>query len=184
VFGLLSRLFERRRQLEDGSVIASLLEMPPPRVGQAWWLHDTEFEADPAWHKGTIVATFEDHFVVELDNDLLRPQSIRFQTEISIPPAVHSSGLVELALKTLYCVPFDKLSANLFENSVRSRAVDTAALRSLGRPAKPGEIDWFLSHSWHDDPATKWAEIKAEAEKFKRCHGRWQVHGIACDNAR
>ena len=85
VFGLLSRVFERSRQLEDGSVIASLLEMPPPRVGMEWWLHDNDHNtqnAEPPWHKGAVVEAFADRFVVELDNDLLRPRSIQRQTEV------------------------------------------------------------------------------------------------------
>ncbi len=46
-------------------------------------------------------------------------------------------------------------------------------LFNLSRPVRPGEkIDYFLSHSWHDDNGAKWRELVKIAERFKRKHGR------------
>merc|ERR1712224_702310 len=44
----------------------------------------------------------------------------------------------------------------------------------LSRPVNPNEtIDFFMSHSWHDDACTKWKLLKAFAASFRRKHGRF-----------
>jgi len=45
-------------------------------------------------------------------------------------------------------------------------------LFALSRPAQLGEVDAFLSHSWHDDPTAKWAAIQRWRRSFKAEHGR------------
>ena len=51
----------------------------------------------------------------------------------------------------------------------------TVETHKLAVPCKSGEIDWFISHSWHDDPKGKWRVLQAEAEAFRRVKGRWPV---------
>jgi hypothetical protein len=41
-----------------------------------------------------------------------------------------------------------------------SKARATAAIHALARPARIGEVDAFVSHSWGDDPLRKWAELQ------------------------
>lgn len=44
---------------------------------------------------------------------------------------------------------------------------------ALSRPLKPGEkIDFFMSHSWHDDPILKWKELKKFVKAFIKKHRR------------
>jgi len=44
---------------------------------------------------------------------------------------------------------------------------------SLSRPVAPGEsIDFFVSHSWHDDAQIKHRQVRLLVEAFKRRHGR------------
>jgi hypothetical protein len=46
-------------------------------------------------------------------------------------------------------------------------------LFALSRPVKPGEtIDFFMSHSWHDDPTTKFDTLKRVVSKFQAKYGR------------
>lgn len=43
----------------------------------------------------------------------------------------------------------------------------------MSRPVKKDErIDFFLSHSWHDDNALKWKELCKVVEAFKKKNGR------------
>jgi len=40
------------------------------------------------------------------------------------------------------------------------------------RPALIGEIDAFVSHSWHDDPQMKWDALQTWCNAFRAQHGR------------
>lgn len=49
-----------------------------------------------------------------------------------------------------------------------------ASTYALSRPLKPGRhIDWFMSHSWHDDAAAKLEAFQRLGEAFKCTHGRY-----------
>lgn len=53
----------------------------------------------------------------------------------------------------------------------------TSGVRSLeiflrARPALLGEVDAFVSHSWHDDPRAKWDALQAWCDSFYAKHGR------------
>lgn len=53
----------------------------------------------------------------------------------------------------------------------------TSGLRSQelferSHPALIGEIDAFVSHSWHDDPQMKWDALQAWCNNFSHQHGR------------
>ena len=44
----------------------------------------------------------------------------------------------------------------------------------LSRPLKPGEvIDFFLSHSWHDNAKEKWSKLCQFGKAFHSLHGRY-----------
>ena len=40
------------------------------------------------------------------------------------------------------------------------------------KACRPGEIDWFVSHSWHDDPAAKHAALQRCGREFESRTGR------------
>jgi hypothetical protein len=46
------------------------------------------------------------------------------------------------------------------------------ALFKRSRPALMGEVDAFVSHSWHDDGHAKWDALTAWCEHFQALHGR------------
>merc|ERR1712014_415800 len=47
------------------------------------------------------------------------------------------------------------------------------ALYNLSRKVRNGEfIDFFMSHSWHDNPDSKWAALCKVVEEFKEKHSR------------
>ena len=72
-----------------------------------------------------------------------------------------------MALRGLHGVDGDKITLELMQSP--SGGPETYA---LGHKAKPGEIDFFLSHSWHDDPVQKFAAIQNVIADFKKQHGR------------
>merc|ERR1712232_1036707 len=44
---------------------------------------------------------------------------------------------------------------------------------ALSRPVKPGrKIDFFMSHSWHDDPNAKWQALVRIVGRFKAVYNR------------
>ena len=46
------------------------------------------------------------------------------------------------------------------------------ALYALSTPASLGEVDVFLSHSWHDDPDLKWDALMTWRRKFRDINKR------------
>ena len=53
------------------------------------------------------------------------------------------------------------------------RSVSVKDPYSLSRPVAPGEsIDFFVSHSWHDDAQLKHTQLRLLVDAFKRRHGR------------
>ena len=78
VFGFMSRLFEQERALEDGVLIASLLDEGRPKVGAMYWVHDDgAYNASPPrskkWYHGTIVESCEGYFGVLIDDAAALP---------------------------------------------------------------------------------------------------------------
>merc|ERR1719506_2895103 len=70
------------------------------------------------------------------------------------------------AAKLLRYVTLDKISKEeLAENK------PNPLLFERSTPGKFGEIDAFISHSWHDSSDEKWDGIQAWRERFKTRHG-------------
>jgi len=51
-------------------------------------------------------------------------------------------------------------------------AVFTQNLYQLSEHAELGEVDVFLSHSWHDSPSSKWRHLQTWRNNFKVENGR------------
>ena len=66
----------------------------------------------------------------------------------------------------LRALPLDALTRDDLVGSA-----DTGLNKKVVR-AKFGDVDAFLSHSWHDSGSAKWAALQAWAEAFERAHGR------------
>ena len=178
-FGFVSRLFERTQALQDGVLIASLLESGSPKVGDEWHIHDDNaFKATlpraKKWYKGVVREAFDDHFVVEVVDKVSLPLdgSVTKMNSIRSVNIVDPQKLVELASATLYCIDFKDVSFELFADD---NPTPTEESHKLARRCKPGEIDWFISHSWRDNAVSKWAAFLSEAEAFKELHGSYPV---------
>ena len=91
--------------------------------------------------------------------------------QISLPDAKPAAELLQQARENLRCVRWEDMSLELFSKSSGDET-DYALSRPAG--ANGGlTLDFFLSHSWHDDPAAKWAKLTEIAEEFRRRNGRY-----------
>ena len=84
------------------------------------------------------------------------PTSCSTKKRIPSPGTNLTAGeLRQMALSMLRCIPGDKITLELLRSSEGS-----AATFALGQECVPGEIDFFLSHSWHDDPVAKFKALQ------------------------
>lgn len=79
------------------------------------------------------------------------------------------SSTVYVTAQTLFRgVSCERLREDLFRESKPSRTCF-----SLSEPAELGEVDMFLSHSWHDPLRAKWEALQEYRHRFKALnHGR------------
>ena len=78
----------------------------------------------------------------------------------------HSPDHVQGTAKKLFCgVPLDKV---VKADMARSEPDPTLIQKTV--PATLGQVDAFLSHSWHDDSELKWEQLQVYREDFKRAH--------------
>ena len=71
------------------------------------------------------------------------------------------------ARQLFLCVPLDRVTkADMADNK------PNPALQAKSEPARMGEVDAFLTHSWHDDTAAKWAALQNYRRDFRQKNGR------------
>jgi hypothetical protein len=77
--------------------------------------------------------------------------------------SVNSSELLDIAHSNLRCIEWKNISLELMSDSS-----DMGGSNELSRPVKDGEaIDFFMSHSWHDDPVSKFNGLKELVAEFR-----------------
>ena len=197
VFFAINSLFERRQRLQDGGFVASLLGTAQEalRVGDTWWVNDPEAPAGsprPAWFRASVTGIEDGKFVIDLPAQISLPRSVLRRTFISALPPMTPEALVRAACQSLFRVPMrdisavhlrraaagervaeDEISASLgFLAGVGGGDAARGALEALRDPCRPGETDWFLSHSWHDDRAAKQAALAAIGSTLMQRTGR------------
>ena len=79
---------------------------------------------------------------------------------------VTDERVMELADSAFRVIPWSALNATHWASS------GDTGLHLHAQPAALGDCDAFLSHSWHDDPGTKWAALEIWARLFEESHGR------------
>lgn len=82
--------------------------------------------------------------------------------------------LVRNAKNRFRCISWDTLCLrrDIMERGTLDGQETSADLYSLSVPCAIGECDAFLSHSWHDDPESKWDALCQWCESFKDMHQR------------
>merc|ERR1712048_1021149 len=114
-----------------------------------------EFDPRRNWDKGEVIKIEHAEFVVELVNGR--------QTNVPLPKrGMSSADLMILAKRNLRCIDWEQIVAHkdllFFSNAANTQAnaslnvLTGGNLFSYSRPVWEGEqVDFFVSHSWHDD---------------------------------
>jgi len=192
----------RGRRLQDGAFMAMLLDSYVVEVGQPWWLTHQEIQEAAAAHPeqvqakediasqiaglpdhkprpgfvaGIVIAASEDlqSFSVEcqLDNHTAQIVQVDRGQEVLPWPV-----LLQMGRKGLRCVEWAALSLQVMRTNGTNATGDDFA---LSRPVGRGEIiDFFVSHSWSDNPAQKWSALQLAVETFYEKHGRYPTFWI------
>lgn len=185
-FGVFTRRFncDPARYLKDAAFIAHLLDCVRVQSGDAWWClrkrKNNDYPwADPRHHfrLGMVTAVRGQSFVVHFgaENDDETPWEKVFRLAGRNTP-MHE--LICMAEEQMRVLDWDSLTFQLLASGPICGASDPSLaanefLRS-SRPLRKGEtIDYFVSHSWHDDPVKKYEALNEVALKFKRRHGRF-----------
>jgi hypothetical protein len=95
--------------------------------------------------------------------------------------------VTSIAAERLRSVRLDKITKEIMMGSALSKldnseSVHMSRLYQLSEPATFGEIDAFISHSWHEDGAKKWIALQEWREEFKSTHNRepWVWFDVCC----
>ena len=90
------------------------------------------------------------------------------------------------AQQNMRCVTWSAITLALLKNNTNTHGAQQAqSAYSVSQPVAPGtKIDFFISHSWHDDPIAKFAALEQVAEDFVAKHGREPTFwlDVACIN--
>ena len=62
---------------------------------------------------------------------------------------------------------------NLTLDVLKSNQSTNTDVQTLSEPCDMSEIDYFISHSWSDDPAEKYAALQEVSEGFYEHHWRY-----------
>jgi hypothetical protein len=170
IAGFLERSFYRGRRLQDGAFIAELAQPTRACVGDRRDWHDP---ATSTWHEGRVVKVRMTSVSIRLvvaENAVRRFSTNEANDDLKTVPtagcSISAEQLHKQAEKTLRGIPGDSITLMLLQTS--EGGPETSA---LGQKCKPGEIDFFISHSWHDDPAAKFAAVKQVPLCEARCVG-------------
>lgn len=151
------------------------------------------------WTKGHIVEIADDAFFVETEQAMTMRNTIRSKIVASFSsfymrtptaqadPSIHriihrlamldrqtpALEILELARRTMRCIDWETLTYEIMQGPVcGSRPLENMYLMS--RPLGPFErIDYFMSHSWHDESSIKWLKLVEVAENFRKRKGRF-----------
>lgn len=167
----LPRYLERTYSEYDGAFMAEVLHMSTDiALGRTWWVHHGKDDAayqprDPRrnWHKGKIVSAGEAYFEVDV-------LGVRHHLPMA-SRGLDAGELLAEARGNLRCIDWINITLPLMQTS--SVAGSVPGDMSISRPLRQDEeLDFFLSHSWHDDAVEKFEKLTAFVGNFQRARGR------------
>jgi len=205
LFDRLAKWLDQSRRLQDGAFMAMLLDSYLVEVGQPWWLSAADMsskknampktsidrsgtssfakiktvktlpdECRPGFVKGQIVKVAEDGksfwVMVEEDGDgAEHSEHVEIHRKQQVMPW---RALLKLGRQRLRCVDWASQNLDMWMQS-------SGAGFEKSRPVGKGEvIDFFVSHSWSDDPEQKWRALELLAESFQSHHGRFPTFWV------
>jgi len=180
------RRFEAGRAVHDGAFIAELLDTKELASGDTWWIHlgsnNAEyppFDHRRNWAKGCVTKIFPDCIIVDTSRSM--PQGSDHMHKVSLPARLGDScRICSIGLANLRCIDWSQISLDLMMGATCNSSAILNHFH-LSRPLRPGEkIDFFLSHSWHDDGRVKFETLKTLAEEFFKQNRRFPTFWLDC----
>lgn len=90
---------------------------------------------------------------------------------------VPSQELLGMARAHLRCIDWTSITIEIMTGAIcgsQSSDLPANSWYALSRPVRPGEtVDYFMSHSWHDDAQLKFQKLTELAETFNKKHHRY-----------
>jgi hypothetical protein len=204
LFLFMARRLDRDQGLQerDGAFISELLANANVDVGQLWWVLRSEKDAAfPSsdqrhhWEPGIVEEVTETEFIVGLKSTTATTRVSRTSRtsrtsttskistawpvdnarRVRLPLAGRTTlatDMLNIARQSLRCIDWVSITVELMASSTCA-----APDRMLVRPLRPGErIDFFMSHSWHDDGRLKFQKLQGLATRlspFRRPCNSW-----------
>eukprot|EP00617_Octactis_speculum_P011043 CAMPEP_0185791112 /NCGR_PEP_ID=MMETSP1174-20130828/158192_1 /TAXON_ID=35687 /ORGANISM="Dictyocha speculum, Strain CCMP1381" /LENGTH=447 /DNA_ID=CAMNT_0028486017 /DNA_START=624 /DNA_END=1967 /DNA_ORIENTATION=- len=184
VFGFMARRFDRSAYTEDGAFLARMCVAGKLLPGEPYWLKCGDliehlmFSGLPItddiltseWIRGTIQSVN-----VDMNKFEVKIPTVTTSFEFQMSKSDGLEGL--LSRHTIRCVEWRSLS---FENIVSYEPDGSSeGCYQLSRPLTQGEdIDFFVSHSWRDDPNKKWECLQSCATDFMKRRKRYPTFWI------
>lgn len=181
LYAFAHRQFDSGRSERDGAVVASLLESTGVSVGRPWWLQLPPAEMDMScqeldhrrhWREGVVVSVGKSSFQVAMIDKRIRrnaaghgrrPSQSRELVTVPMPATLaNPQELAHKARAQLRCMPWSMLTATVMSNN-KSDGRDFSLSRGV---ALTEVIDYFLTHSWHDNAEAKWRVLSAVKEEL------------------
>jgi hypothetical protein len=182
LFGALARLFESTHRLQDGVFIASLLAGEPLCVGDEYWVREKPvsmlgetthlWEEVPRWYRGKVSSIEADFFTVDLPSYVALPDTLERRTTIWGSVNVPADELFRCACASLYQMSASELSTEVELSSAVLGDIGSLSNSLRRTKCSPGETDWYVLHSWHDDRALRLSTLARCAKKFEEEQGR------------
>jgi len=193
LFGFVTRRIDKdpARLQYGGAFMASLLDGISAHKGDVWWIHHgrnyadfAEFDPLKNWQEGVVVKVTTEEILVSTSptsqpGGRISVSSSRSFTSDSSAEVVCQSvpnpareltaeRLLRLARECLRCIDWEKIDEGLMTGAICDpNASDIAGYYQLSRPVHHGEIiDFFLSHSWHDNAKMKWKCLEGFVAEF------------------
>eukprot|EP00937_MAST-01D_sp_MAST-1D-sp2_P002608 g2608.t1 len=202
LFEYLNAVFSDQQRLEDGAVLAEMLKQPGLQVGDEHWVlrgdagPANEFAWNDhrrLWRRGKVREIVDVPGTGRADGgddcdgggggggsgDGTRSSdnNVVLALDDGSEAVVHSAGgmvqtpssatLLQRGRKLLRRVPIRSISVALLADELA-----WPEAKKLAEPCEPHEIDFFISHSWHDDPHEKYRKLMAFAAEYRRKNGR------------
>mmetsp|Transcript_58387 Transcript_58387/g.126307 ORF Transcript_58387/g.126307 Transcript_58387/m.126307 type:complete len:536 (+) Transcript_58387:52-1659(+) len=197
IFDSLVDHFSDQRLLLHGALVAKLRTSVHVKPGQEWWVHHGQDNSaypilDPRrnWEAGIVAELNGSSIGIQLqsrdgeDEDCCaRRCSEDFEFDgtasdnlrwITLKSAgVTTDDILGLAKDTMRCIDWVCVSDELLKGAICGNNADVSGFFNLSRKLRPGEqVDFFLSHSWRDNAASKMSVLEAVVEEFRSQHGR------------
>lgn len=178
--------FDSAQAEQDGAFMAQMLTDQKVSKGMTWWVHHgmdddcfSLFDARRNWTKCRVEDVIDDAFVVAEVHPRSsrlgrRSSSGRVEHRVSmLNRMVRATDLLAMARQNMRCIDWKTLTPQIMSGKICGSGI-MANMFDKSRAVRYGEmVDYFMSHSWHDDADVKWHLLTGVADRFRKRLGRY-----------